>query len=132
MKNILTLFAIALVLTSCGSKKDTNKVSRDFNIEILSIYNNEVKLKCTQGCKWTELAFELNNNESLGIDAYGITDPINTLADLSDDLPDFKFTMVKTDNGLTLERIRDTGWNKLSFACYRECNKRINYEGTED
>ncbi|KQC34438.1 hypothetical protein AAU57_00310 [Nonlabens sp. YIK11] len=128
----MTLFAIALVLTSCGSKKDTNKVSRDFNIEILSVYNDEVKLKCIQGCAWNELSFTLSNYKPQGIDAYGMTDPINTLADLSDDLPDFKFTIAKTDNGLTLERIRDTGWNKLSFACYRECNKRIDYEGTED
>ncbi|SCY43978.1 hypothetical protein SAMN05192588_2902 [Nonlabens sp. Hel1_33_55] len=131
MKNIICLFLLTATLVSCGSKKNANEVSRDFNIEIVSVIDNDVKLKCTQGCAWTELSFTVNNYQPQGVDAYGMTsNTVNTLADVSDNLPDFKFTVAKTDNGLNLERIRDTGWNKLSFSCRSECNQRIDYEGT--
>jgi len=129
MKKILGLLLVAIIATSCGSKKDVNQVSRDFTIEIASITNNEVKLKCTEGCAWTELAFPVTKYQPQGVDAYGMSGTINTLADVSDQLPDFKFSVEKTDNGAELRSIRDTGWNKLSISCIAECKEIINYDG---
>ncbi len=129
MKKILFIGFLALVLNSCGSKKDTVAVSKDFQIEIISINQNEIQLKCTQGCRWNELSFDVQKYQPQGVDAYGLTHAVNTLADLSDRLPDFKFSIERTDNGVHLESIRDTAWNELSFNCNTTCDARINYEG---
>ncbi len=128
MKNILGLVLLAITMSSCGSKKDTVEISKDFQITIVSINQNEIQLKCTQGCRWNELSFNLQKYQPQGIDAYGLTHAVNTLADVSDRLPDFKFSMERTDNGVHLESIRDTGWNELSFDCRDNCNASINYD----
>ena len=129
MKNILSIFLLSIIAVSCGSKKDINEVSKDFKIQITSVTENKISLECTEGCAWTELSFSVKKYQPQGVDAYGMTGITNTLADVSDRFPDFKFSIEKTDNGAELRSIRNTGWNKLSISCVAECGEMINYDG---
>ncbi|WP_194850969.1 hypothetical protein [Nonlabens antarcticus] len=129
MRNIFLTLLMGVVLASCGSTKGKDKVSENFKISILEVNNGTVKLECTEGCAWTELSWTKNNNRSQVINAYGMADESNEEINLSDDLPEFKFRIVPTDNGATLESLYGTAWKTLSFSCTSDCNHYVDFKG---
>jgi len=129
MKKILSLVAIATLMMSCGSKKDSDNTPKDFKINVISVKDGTVKLECTEGCAWEDLSWTRSNMQPQAINAYGMINNIDERVDENDRLPRFLFTIEPTDNGAILESIRGTSWDKLSFACLNDCNQMIDYEG---
>jgi len=129
MKKIVGLFVITTLLMSCGSKKDTDRIPKDFTINIISVKDGTVKLECTEGCDWEDLSYTRSNMQPQAINAYGMVNNISEKKDRRDRFPRFLFTIEPTDNGAILESLAATKWDKLSFACLNDCNQKINYDG---
>lgn len=85
----------------------------DFNIKIEKI-GNTFKLKCTKGCDWKELTFNLNKNESKTVDKFGA-------GNTTDYSSNFKIIVKNieseyTDYTFTVESLKGTDWlNRSKF-----------------
>ena len=79
----------------------------DFNIEIEK-NDSTFKLKCTKGCDWKELKFNLNINESKTIDQFGA-------GNKTDYSSDFKILVENIENthtgySFSVESLKGTNW----------------------
>lgn len=85
----------------------------DFNIKIEKI-GSTFKLKCTKGCDWRELTFNLNKNESKTVDKFGA-------GNTTDYSSNFKIIVKNieseyTDYTFTVESLKGTDWlNRSKF-----------------
>ena len=79
----------------------------DFNIKIEKI-GSTFKLKCTKGCDWEELTFNLNENESKTVDKFGA-------GNKTDYSSNFKILVKNIENAITnytftVESLKGTNW----------------------
>jgi len=113
---ILTNFMICiLVVMSCNSEKEKTELS-PFNIQVVKT-EEEIKLKCTLGCAWTELNFTKNNYQAQFVDEFGMSDSKDRESEKTDDnLANFIFSISKTEEGIQLIGEQGTAWKELNFS----------------
>ena len=101
----------------------------DFKV-ILEKLDNGIKLKCQEGCAWTELTFEvIENNVPQAINAYGMVDLNEKPSKINNKLPNFLFTVEKTEQGLSLKGLDGTAWTALSFTLLKKERQAIDQSG---
>lgn len=79
---------------------------------------DEIKLTCSDGCAWKQLSFSSSiKSDPQAVDQYGMTaiprNPIKT----ESLLPNFLFTIKRTQEGVTLVGKEGTIWPSLTFDC---------------
>lgn len=116
----LQILFVVLLATISGTnlfaqEKTTTELG-EFLIFVETTDSNELKLKCTEGCAWKTLTFNLSNMDRIqAIDEFGMTDT-KTENKTHGDLSDFLITVQRTDNGLSLKGVNGTAWTDLSFS----------------
>ena len=89
-----------------------------------------LKLTSRDGCAWKELKFTLNQDKPQAIDQFGMTSLDNDKVTIDNDLPNFRFIIKKTKEGISLEGKKGTAWINLSFSCQNgQCNQYIDGNG---
>jgi bla regulator protein BlaR1 len=68
-----------------------------------------IKMKCTEGCTWTDLSFNLNKNKDQAIDKFGLTNSKNTKSD-------FMFIIQNKGKEFQLKSIKGAAWKELKFT----------------
>lgn len=108
MKVLLISLALFSFLFTDTPKKDIA------SFEIMIERNGDVvNMKCTQGCAWTELQFNLKNQYKSTVDSFGVyKDEINTKTKRSD----FSFMVEPVKNGLKFTSESGTAWKELSYG----------------
>ncbi|UAM96876.1 M56 family metallopeptidase [Polaribacter litorisediminis] len=110
------------VVTPKKSKLDSSNLA-DFTIKIEK-KRSSFMLKCTKGCDWKELTFNLNKNESIAVDQFGA-------GNRTDYSSDFKILVKNiedelTDHTFTVESLKGTNWlnrSKLNTKNKAEINQ---------
>ncbi|MBP8067035.1 MAG: hypothetical protein KAY27_00595 [Pedobacter sp.] len=78
--------------------------------------SNGVKLTCTEGAAWKELAFSLKQDESQFVDQFGMTTAKQEGTTKDSKLADFLFTIKKTKDGFSYKGMKGTAWKELSYG----------------
>ncbi|MTI20378.1 hypothetical protein E1176_05025 [Fulvivirga sp. RKSG066] len=89
-----------------------------------------IKLQGIEGCSWTDLAFNLNNDRPQAIAEYGMADFEETKKASVDS--DFLFTIIRTEKGIVLKGHKGTAWTDLSFTLSNNSTQAINEMGMID
>lgn len=124
----LTCLFMAISCKSLNSSKDYTAL-KPFKIQIEK--NEEgIKLKCLQGCAWTELNFTKNNYQPQTINEFGMTDSSKEISNNTvDNLPNFSFTIARTDKGIELVGKQGTAWKELEFGLVNYKPQLIDQKG---
>ena len=83
-----------------------------FNIEI-ERSGDSIRMKCTQGCKWTQLKFKMNSRNPVVVNEFGV---YTKAAYDNQPKGDFAFYLKRIPFGLNFTSILGTAWEGLSFA----------------
>ncbi|MFT6054266.1 MAG: hypothetical protein ACJAS3_001706 [Roseivirga sp.] len=105
------ILSTSLILASLFFSHFNTKEVSPFEIEVQR-NGDSVKMKCTEGCKWTELKFELKGKNPMVINESGVYKKTTYTGE-----PDVSFAFYVNDlpDGLEFESINGTAWGKLSF-----------------
>jgi hypothetical protein len=122
---ILGLIMIMLTTTVASAQSKSNK--KDFVISVKKEGQN-IKLKCVEGCDWTDLEFATTSKSAQSVDQYGIVSTNTTTKKTDKTLADFEFAIgVRNEKGFVLNGIKGTSWDTLSFT--NQDAEMINNEG---
>lgn len=122
---ILGLMMIMLTTTVASAQSKSNP--KDFVISVKKDGQN-IKLKCIEGCDWTDLEFATTSKSAQSVDQYGIVTANGTLQKTDKTLADFEFAIEgRDDKGFVLNGIKGTAWDTLSFT--NQDLEMINNEG---
>ncbi|MBT8244524.1 hypothetical protein [Winogradskyella sp.] len=88
------------------------KANKPLNFNVtLEKNDKKIKLKCSEGCHWETLSFELNNNTPQTINNYGLNKVNARNADDS-----FNFVLIQDDKIFDLKSTKNTTWKGLSSS----------------
>lgn len=129
---LVYLAIIAIIIGGSASfvpKAESDKI-QDFLL-IIETTDKEVILSCEEGCAWNELSFGASANSGpQGINQYGMARPAGYEVKEYPELPDFLFTIERTENRISLGGINGTAWKSLSFSCPSgKCNQAVDQNG---
>ena len=83
-----------------------------FEIEVKRT-GDTVKMKCTKGCNWTDIKFNLNSEGTWIINEFGV----HAKTDYHhEDEISFAFEVLPTENGLKFESINGSAWKELKYG----------------
>ena len=81
---------------------------------MVSLTDDGIDLRCTEGCAWTALAFGARPyGQEQAVDNFGMTNPSRT----TEAAESFLFTIQRTDDGVRLRGLEGTSWTELAFEC---------------
>lgn len=106
------VLSTVLVLSSLlFSYPDINEMA-SFKIEVKR-GGDLVEMKCTQGCNWTELSFQLKKDKAMVVNELGAYGKSAYQGE-----PDVKFAFYVngSPDGLNFESINGTKWKGLSYG----------------
>lgn len=83
-----------------------------FNIE-MKRSGNLVKMKCNEGCNWTDLKFSLGEDQTWVINEFGVH--IKSGYHHEDEIS-FAFEVMNAKDGLKFESIKGTAWKELKYG----------------
>ena len=100
-----------------------------FRIEV-GFTAEEIVLKCTRGCAWTDLAWGPVGPafDAVAVDNFGMTSPSRDLQNRDTDFAAFLFTIQRTENGVQLRGVEGTSWTELSWGC-ASCSVAVDRRG---
>ncbi|WP_196889464.1 hypothetical protein [Aureivirga sp. CE67] len=125
----LVLFLLFMIGVKLNAQKTVEIPSyKKFKISIEKTENG-LKMKSLEGTAWIDLSFSLKNDKPQAIDEFGMTSLKDTKPKESQDLANFKFTISKTDEGVTLKGLEGTAWKELSFSILDNEKKIIDQNG---
>lgn len=93
----------------------SNSTLKDFKIKIENT-DGGLKMQCSKGSTWLDLAFSLALDKTQAIDEYGMASTEQPDQGKDPKLADYLFTITKTKDGVNLRGIKGTAWRKLSFT----------------
>jgi len=116
-KSLLTSFVLVLTLlfsinVTAQSKHDHLK--KDFIITVEKT-DTGVKMKCLKGCAWTDLSFSTNGKNAQAVDQFGMFNAQSQRQTPNPKLLDFEFSISKQNKTFTLNGLKGTKWQQLSF-----------------
>ena len=98
----------------------------DFKLQV-STSGDTIKVKCTEGCGFTDIFYVAKENTAVAVDYNGKTEVKTSVKAAAG--KDFLFTIQQTSNGMTLNGIRGVAWETLNVNCRRECRKWVDETG---
>lgn len=126
-RTLLAFILISVFSFQSFAQQVINKKADNFQIQI-ELYNDVVKLTCSHGCAWDELAFTLHDGTNVDINQYGVADRMGDHCDT--ELAEFRFNIKRHAETLSLESKKGTAWNKLTFICKpNECGQSLDQNG---
>ena len=127
-KTVNNLLIGAIMLTAFQNVLAQEKILKEFKI-IIEKTNDGIKMNSLNGSAWIDLKFNINNNQVVAIDEFGMT-KLNKVSTLKNqNLTSFLFTITKTNKGILLKGIEGTKWTGLSFELIENGRKAINQFG---
>lgn len=91
-----------------------------------------LKLTGLAGCAFKELNFTLLTDDDELVSAYGMEKENDQTSKSNPTLANFLIRIQRTAEGIQLERIRGTAWERLSFNCPNQrCIQKISFIGME-
>jgi hypothetical protein len=121
---IIIIGASSALFSQSNSKPKLTKF-----LILIETTDNGFKLKCTEGCAWTDLTFRIKADSSQLIDQYGMKSTC-TKPEKDSKLADFLFSIKKTSEGVSFEGLKGTSFTKLSFSCKTNlCHQYIDENG---
>jgi hypothetical protein len=87
-----------------------------------------LRLTCTRGCAWTELAFS-PAAAPINIDALGMANREHERRPVVVGLTPFLFSIYRSTSGVYLQGRSGTAWTILSFSCSKTCTQSIDQYG---
>ncbi|MEX0929768.1 MAG: hypothetical protein WD266_08665 [Balneolales bacterium] len=124
---LITVLAIT-GLSVYANEAETEDLS-DFLI-IVNTTDEEIMLKCVQGCAWKKLRFSSSlGNSYQAVDQYGMTNEAGKVFKEKSDQLEFMFKIRKTENGVSFKGKKGTAWKALSFSCLASCDQAVNQYG---
>lgn len=128
-KFTIGLFILFLTLVFSCSTIGNSEDLKPFKISIQKTEDG-VELKGIEGTAWTDLSFSLKNNQTQGVDEYGmVTKGHHQHNRQIDGLADFLFTITKKDKAILLEGIEGSDWTELSYVNNNYQNQMIDESG---
>lgn len=110
----LTIFLL-ITLMSCSSESSKTE-PKPFTIEVVKT-DAEIKLKCSNGCDWTELNIIKNNYHPQLVDENGMVDSDKKQSDTKESkIANFLFSITRTEGGISLTGYHGTAWKNLGFS----------------
>lgn len=106
---IILLFLSLFILPSPSSNSE-NLAS--FEI-MLRRDGDKVKMKCTKGCFWTEIEFQLNDDPQQFVNSKGA---FGNKWEAEKAETDFGFRVEPAKNGLVFISFKGTAWKELSYG----------------
>jgi len=103
---------------------------KSFHIEMQKTEKG-VKLKCTEGCAWTDLSFSLRDGATQMVSEYGMSHS-DAGKGGNESLANFQFSIVKTAMHVELVSLSGSAWKKLSFTLDDLDKQVITQMGTSD
>jgi len=131
--NFLKILFVAILVTISSSNlvaQEAKSIEMSkFSVSVEKTGDNEMKLRCTEGCAWNTLSFNLSDMKRIqAIDEFGMIDKYNQNKK-DNNLSDFLITIQRTENGLSLKGLNGTAWTDLSFPLKTNLPQEINEMG---
>lgn len=122
---VLFTFLFLAASPAIVGQEDVKSLS-DFHF---TVENSEggVKLSCQEGCAWTELTF--NSQQEQAVDQYGMTSIDRETPKKEDDLSNFLFFIERTENGVKMRGVKGTAWTHLTFGMEGKKSQGVNQMG---
>lgn len=108
MKGLLISIVLFSILSTDTSKKDL----ASFEIS-LKRNGDVVKMKCLEGCAWTELLFNLKKQPQSTVNSIGI---FHDMSAAENEESEFSFNVELAKNGLKFTSKSGTAWKELSYG----------------
>jgi len=116
LKILFVAFLVTISSSNLVAQETKSSELSEFLVLVETTDSNEIKLKCTEGCAWKTLTFNLSDmNRIQALDEFGMTDK-NDESKKDKNLSDFLITMQRTENGLSFKGLNGTAWTDLSFS----------------
>jgi hypothetical protein len=117
-------------MTLASAQATTTAPSKlgNFKLQVATV-GDTIKIKCTEGCSFSDLSFAKAVNSPQAVDYYGMTELKSTSGTKAGPGKDFMFTVARTSNGLKLVGVRGTAWEELNVNCRRECKRWADENG---
>ena len=132
MKILLVVFLITISNLNLLAQETKPTELSEFLVSVETTDHKEIKLKCTEGCAWKTLTFNLSDMNSIqAIDEFGMTNK-NDENKKDENLSDFLITMQRTDNGLIFKGLNGTAWTDLRFSLKPNSPQLIDEMGMTD
>jgi hypothetical protein len=130
-KTFLTLLIGLIFLTgtfdAIAQENKTEKL-KDFQI-IIEKTDDGIKMQSVKGSAWIEVSFSLDKDLPQAVDEYGMAQLSNISKTKDQNIADYLFTIIKTDNGIELKGVEGTVWTELIFTLAKNKKQAIDQFG---